>query len=109
LIGGFFLGGTESKRVLVRAIGPSLAAFGIPGTLADPILELHDANGALLESNDDWGASANQAEIQASGLAPTNPKESAVLRILPAGPATAIVHGVNNTSGVGSVEVYQLP
>jgi cyclophilin family peptidyl-prolyl cis-trans isomerase len=109
LIGGFFLGGTESKRVLVRAIGPSLAPFGIPDALADPILELHDANGALLESNDDWGLSPNQAEIQASGLAPTNSKESAVLRILPAGPSTAIVRGVNNTSGVGSVEVYQLP
>jgi len=109
LIGGFFLGGTESKRVLVRAIGPSLAAFGVPGALLDPILELHDANGALLESNDDWGSSPNQAEIQASGLAPTNSKESAVLRILPAGPSTAIVRGVNNTTGVGSVEVYQLP
>jgi hypothetical protein len=109
LIGGFFLGGTESKRVLVRAIGPSLAASNVPNPLADPILELHDGNGALLDSNDDWGSSPNQAEIQASGAAPTNPKESAVLRILPAGPFTAIVRGVNNTTGVGSVELYQLP
>jgi cyclophilin family peptidyl-prolyl cis-trans isomerase len=109
LIGGFFLGGIESKRVLVRAIGPSLASAGIPGVLADPILELRDANGGLLESNDDWGTSPNQAEIQASGAAPTNPKESAVLRILPAGPATAIMRGVNNTAGVGSMEIYQLP
>lgn len=109
LIGGFFLGGTESKRVLVRAIGPSLAAAGIPGVLADPILELRDANGALLEANDDWGTSPNQAEIQASGAAPTNPKESAILRLLPAGPSTAIMRGVNNTTGVGSVEIYQLP
>lgn len=109
LIGGFFLGGSESKRVLVRAIGPSLASAGIPGVLADPILELRDANGALLEANDDWGTSPNQAEIQASGAAPTNPKESAILRILPAGPSTAIMRGVNNMTGVGSVEIYQLP
>jgi hypothetical protein len=109
LIGGFILGGTESKRVLVRAIGPSLAASGVPNPLADPILELHDGNGALLDSNDDWGLSPDQAEIQASGVAPTNPKESAVVKILPTGPFTAIVRGVNNTTGVGSVELYQLP
>lgn len=108
LIGGFILGGTESKRVLVRAIGPSLAAAGVPSPLADPILELRDANAALLDSNDDWGLSPNQAEIQASGLAPTNLKESAVVRILSAAPYTAIVRGVNNTTGVGSVEVYLL-
>lgn len=108
LIGGFILGGTESKRILVRAIGPSLAPI-VPDFLADPILELHDGNGALLDSNDDWGSSPDQAEIQASGVAPTNTKESAVLKILPAGPFTAIVRGVNNTTGVGSVELYQLP
>jgi cyclophilin family peptidyl-prolyl cis-trans isomerase len=109
LIGGFFLGGTESKRVLVRAIGPSLAPFGIPNALADPILELRNASGTLLDSNDDWGLSPNQAEIQSSGTAPTNSKESAVIQILSAAPYTAIVRGVNGTSGVGSVEVYQLP
>jgi cyclophilin family peptidyl-prolyl cis-trans isomerase len=108
LIGGFILGGTESKRILVRAIGPSLAAAGVPSPLADPRLELRDANAALLDSNDDWGSSPNQAEILASGLAPTNAKESAVVRILSAAPYTAIVRGVNNTTGVGSVEVYQL-
>ena len=109
LIGGFFLGGTESRRILVRAIGPSLAAANIPNPLADPILELHDGNGMLLDSNDDWGSSPQATEIQASGLAPTNPKESAALQILPAGPLTAIVRGVNHTTGVGSVEIYQLP
>jgi|GEM_PF-875502 len=109
LIGGFFLGGTESKRVLARAVGPSLAAAGVPNPLADPTLALHDGNGTLLVSNDDWGTSPDQAEIQASGVAPTDPKESAVLRILPAGPCTAIVRGVNNTTGVASVEIYQLP
>jgi hypothetical protein len=109
LIGGFFLGGTESKRVLVRAIGLSLAPFGIANALADPILELRNASGTLLDSNDDWGLSPNQADIQASGVAPTNPKESAVIQVLPAGPFTAIVRGVNSTSGIGSVEIYQLP
>jgi cyclophilin family peptidyl-prolyl cis-trans isomerase len=108
LIGGFILGGTESKRILVRAIGPSLAAAGVPNALSDPKLELRDANAALLDSNDDWGSSPNQAEILATGLAPTNAKESAVVRILSAAPYTAIVRGVNNTTGVGSVEVYQL-
>lgn len=109
LIGGFFLGGTESKRVLVRAIGPSLEASGVPDPLADPTLALHDGNGTLLVSNDDWIDSPDETEIQASGVAPTDPKESAVLRILPAGPFTAIVRGANNTAGVGSVEIYQLP
>jgi hypothetical protein len=109
LIGGFFLGGTDSRRILVRGIGPSLAAANVPNPLADPILELHDGNGTLLDSNDDWGSSSHATEIQASGLAPTNPKESAVLQTLPAGPLTAIVRGVNNTTGVGSVEIYQLP
>jgi cyclophilin family peptidyl-prolyl cis-trans isomerase len=109
LIGGFILGGTESKRVLVRAIGPSLAAANVPNPLADPTVELYDGNGALLDSNDDWGLSPDQAEIQASGFAPPDPKESAVVRILPAGGFTAIVRGVNNTTGVGSVEIYQLP
>ena len=109
LIGGFFLGGTESKRVLVRAIGPSLVPFGIPNALMDPILELRNSSGTLLDSNDDWGSSPNQAEILASGNAPTNPKESAVIQILSAAPYTAIVRGVGGTAGVGSVEVYQLP
>jgi hypothetical protein len=92
-----------------RWIGPSLAVSNVPDPLADPTLELHDGNGALLDSNDDWDLSPDQAEIQASGASPTNPKESAVLQILPAGPCTAIVRGVNNTTGVGSVEIYQLP
>ena len=109
LIGGFFLGGTESKRILIRAIGPSLAASNVPDFLVDPILERRNSNGALLDSNDDWVSSPDQAEIQASGVAPTNSKESAVVKILPAGPFTAIVRGVGNTTGVGSVELYQLP
>lgn len=109
LIGGFFVGGAESKRILVRAIGPSLANFGIAGPLADPTIELHDANGALIDSNNDWQSSLQAGEIQASGVAPTNSKESAMLDTLSPSAYTAIVRGVNNTVGIGSVEVYQLP
>lgn len=109
LIGGFFVGGGDSRRVLIRAIGPSLANFGVSGPLADPVIELHDANGALIDSNDDWQSNPRATEIQASGLAPTNPKESAMLDTLSPSAYSAIVRGVNNTSGIGSVEVYQLP
>jgi cyclophilin family peptidyl-prolyl cis-trans isomerase len=110
LIGGFFVGGTESKQILVRAIGPSLTAFGVPGALADPTLELHDGNGNTIVANDDWMiANPQKTQIQNSGLAPTNEKEAAVLQTLAAGPYTAVVHGANSGTGVGSVEVYLLP
>jgi hypothetical protein len=110
LIAGFFVGGTDSKQILVRAIGPSLTAFGVSGALADPTLELHDGQGALIVSNDDWMVNNPQkTQIQNSGLAPTNAKESAVLQTLSAGAYTAVVRGANGGTGVGSVEVYQLP
>jgi cyclophilin family peptidyl-prolyl cis-trans isomerase len=109
LIAGLTLGGADSKTILVRAIGPSLTGFGVPGALADPTLELHDSNGGLLDSNDDWTSSPQKAQIQNSGFAPSNSKESAVLQTLPAGAYTAVVHGTNGGTGVGSVEVYQLP
>lgn len=109
LIGGFIIGGTQSKNILVRAIGPSLPP-SLSNRLADPILELRDGNGALVDSNDDWQTNnPNSAQIQQSGAAPLNPKESALLDTLPAGPYTAIVRGMNGTAGIGSVEVYQLP
>jgi hypothetical protein len=108
LIGGFIMGGTESKQILARAIGPSLTAFGVPNALADPILELRDMNGALIDSNDNWMDSPQKPQIQASGLAPSDLKESAVLRTLAAGAYTAIVRGVSNGTGVGMVQIYQL-
>jgi cyclophilin family peptidyl-prolyl cis-trans isomerase len=107
LIAGFFVGGSESKQILIRGIGPSLASANITNFLADPILEVHDAQGGVY-INDNWTESADKTAIQNSGLAPTNSKESAVLRILPPGPYTAILRGTNSTTGVGSVEVYQL-
>jgi cyclophilin family peptidyl-prolyl cis-trans isomerase len=109
LIAGLTLGGAESKTILVRAIGPSLTGFGVPGALADPTLELRDSNAALVDSNDDWTSSPQKTQIQNSGFAPSNSKESAVLQTLPAGAYTAVVHGTNGGTGVGSVEVYQLP
>jgi cyclophilin family peptidyl-prolyl cis-trans isomerase len=109
LIGGFILGGAESKKILVRAIGPSLTAFGVPGALSDPTLELRNGQGDVVDSNDDWMTSPQKTQIQSSGLAPTDTKESAVLQTLAAGQYTAVVHGANGGTGVGSVEVYQLP
>jgi hypothetical protein len=109
MIGGFILGGSAgaSSRVVVRAIGPSLGAAGVAGALADPTLELKDGNGSTLLSNDDW-QQTQAAEINGTGLAPTNIHESALLISLPPGSYTAIVRGVGNTTGVGLVEVYNL-
>ena len=109
MIGGFFLGGAESKRILIRALGPSLANAGVTGTLADPRLELVDGNGNSLQTNNDWQTSGQADEIQQSGLAPTNSKEAAVVRTLSAGAYTAIVRGAGDSTGVASVEIYQLP
>jgi len=106
MIGGFILGdGIGASRVVVRGIGPSLSAFGIANPLSDPMLELHDSNGALIDSNDDWRT--NQALIQPTGLQPSNDAESALLLSNPAlGAYTAILRGKNNGTGVGVVEVY---
>ncbi|MEO8438621.1 MAG: matrixin family metalloprotease [Spartobacteria bacterium] len=106
LIGGMIIGGTDSKTVVVRAIGPSLGVAGIAAPLSDPSLELRDANGALLQSNDDWQQGQDAGAITDLGLAPTNAKESAVLAILNPGAYTAIVQGVSGATGVGLVEVY---
>lgn len=109
LFAGFFVGGTESKQILVRAIGPSLATGGVSNPLADPTLEFFNGQGTKIDENDDWMTSPQKTQIQTSGLAPTNAKESAVLQTLAAGPYTAVVRGTNSGTGVGSVEVYQLP
>jgi cyclophilin family peptidyl-prolyl cis-trans isomerase len=106
LIGGFIIQGSASKRVLVRAIGPSLIPFGIANALMDPALELRDMNGALLFSNDNWTTAANKQEITDTGRAPGASQESAILTTLAPGRYTAIVRGVGATSGVALVEVY---
>lgn len=108
MIGGFILGkGTGAARILVRAIGPTLKQAGITNVLANPTLELHDANGALVRANDNWKDS-QQTEIEATGIPPKDDLESAILATLPAGAYTAIVSGKSGSVGVGLVEVYQL-
>jgi predicted outer membrane repeat protein len=104
LIGGLIVQGQDPLRVIVRAIGPSLP---LPGALGDPTLELHDVNGALIASNDNW-RSDQEAEIIATTIPPTNDLESAIVRPLVAGSYTAIVRGVNGTTGIALVEVYAL-
>jgi hypothetical protein len=97
----------HSKQVIVRALGPTLTGFGVPNALPDPTLELHDGNGALLASNDDW-KDAQQSDIVATGKAPPNDLESAIVRTLLPGNYTAIVRGFNNTTGNALIEVYAL-
>jgi len=112
LIGGFIVTGTQPKKVLLRAIGPSLSNANPPvaGALADPVLELHDGTGALLATNDNWMDAPNMQEIIDSTIPPSDPAESAILMTLPANSAsyTAIVQGVNNTTGIALVEAYDL-
>jgi hypothetical protein len=92
----------------VRAIAPSLIAFGIPSPLPDPVLTLKDINGVTLATNDNW-QSSQAADITATGLAPTNDLESAILTSLPAGSYSGIVSGKGSATGVALIEVYQLP
>jgi hypothetical protein len=106
LIGGFIISGTQPKKIIVRAIGPSLAASNVPGPLADPVLELYDSSG-LLARNDNWRQD-QEAEIQNSGVAPTTDLEAAIVRTVSPGNYTAIVRGQNNGTGVALVEVYDL-
>ncbi len=107
LIGGIIIVGGSDQQVLIRAIGPSLTPFGVADALADPVLELRDKDGNLIVSNDNWKDTQEQA-IMATGLAPTNDAESAILATLPADPYTAIVSGKNGTTGVALVEAYQV-
>jgi hypothetical protein len=110
VIAGFILGGNSGNdRIAVRGIGPSLTASGVPNALADPVLELRDGNGTLLVSNNDWQDNPVQAsELIAAGLAPTNDLESGISKTLPPGTYTALLAGLNNGTGVGLVEVYDL-
>lgn len=108
LIGGFIVGGSQTKDVVVRGIGPSLTASGVTGALSDPTVELRNSSGALVASNDNWQTGPNATQIQAEGLAPTNPAESALQATLNPGSYTAIVRSANNSTGVGLVEIYDL-
>ncbi|MGH8165413.1 MAG: hypothetical protein ACREP1_13875, partial [Rhodanobacteraceae bacterium] len=94
--------------VLVRAIGPSLTNQGIADALSDPTLTLDDVNGNQIAFNDNWQSSPNANAIRASTIAPSNPKESAVLMNLAPGNYTAIVRGAGNATGTALVEAYAL-
>jgi outer membrane protein assembly factor BamB len=108
VIVGFILGGNAGyDHIIVRGIGPSLSASGVPNALTNPALELRDSNGALIIQNDNWQNDPSQAAIiSAAGLAPTNALESAIAATLPPGLYTALLAGVNNGTGIGVVEVY---
>jgi hypothetical protein len=110
IIAGFILGnGVGNDSVVVRGMGPSLAAAGVQNVLANPTLELRDNNGALLLANNDWQDNAAQkALISAAGLGPSNPLEAAIHATLPPGLYTALLAGLNKTTGNGLVEVYDL-
>src|SRR2546423_3349889 len=110
LIGGLSINGSTSKKLIVRALGPCMASppFSLSGTLSNPTLELHDSSGNLLASNDDWGSDTQAAAISASGHQPPNAKESAIIATLASGNYTAIVRGVNNSTGIALVDAYDL-
>jgi hypothetical protein len=108
LIGGCIIRGNQSKKLMVRGLGPSLGAVGVQNALEDPLLELHDASGAVIASNDDWDTSSQAAAISSSGLAPSNRLESALIATVAPGNYTAVVSGYNNGEGIGLVEAYEL-
>jgi len=107
LIGGFIITGNASKKLIIRAIGPSLTQFGLTDLLANPVLQLRGPNGSLMTSNDNWREN-QETDIQNSGVAPTNDLESAIIAMLPPANYTAIVRGIEDTTGVGVVELYDL-
>ena len=116
MIGGFIVQGPGPKRVIIRAIGPELSQYGVPTPMADPTLELHDGTGALIGRNDNWQTTIiggiithdQVQDIQNSGHAPADARESAIIGDLSPGNYTAIVRGVNDTTGIALVEVYDL-
>ena len=108
LISGFIVGDVGSATVVVRAIGPSLAASGLTGVLSDPTLTIYDSTGTAIASNDNWQDNINSFDVQKNALAPPNPLESALVLHLPAGAYTAIESGADGGTGIGLVEVYTL-
>lgn len=106
VIGGFIIDGIVDKKVALRAIGPSLAAAGVSEALADPFLQILDSSGAVVGSNDDWNVPGQQ--LEAFGLAPTDPREAALVTTLKPGAYSAIVSGQKGSAGVALFELYDL-
>lgn len=107
LIGGFIVTGDQPKKIIVRAIGPSLGQSGLGTLLADPTLELHDQAGDVIAANDNW-SDTQQAEIEATGIPPADELESAIVRTLAPGAYTAVVAGRDGATGTAVVEAYDL-
>jgi hypothetical protein len=110
MIGGFMLGGNNTAtRIAVRALGPSLTSFGLTSVLQDPTLEMHDVNGTIMISNDNWTDDPiSAAALTANGLAPQDSHESGIFTSLPPGQFTVILAGKNGGVGIGLVEIYNL-
>jgi len=107
LIGGLVIQGTAPKTVAITATGPSLSAFGVTSPLANPTLTIvRSSDQSVVATNDDWQTDANAAQLQASGFAPSDPRESGLLLTLPPGAYTAIVSGVNGTTGISVIGVF---
>ena len=107
MIGGFIITGNESKRVIIRGMGPSMASVGVPGAISDPILRLFGPTGSPIAVNDNW-QDTQQAEIEATGIPPQDPRESAIIATLSPAAYTATVADANGGTGVGLVEIYDL-
>ena len=108
LISGFTIGDVGSTTVVVRALGPSLASFGVSPVLSDPTLTIYDSTGTMIASNDNWRHDPNAIDVQRNALSPPNEQESALVLQLPAGEYTAVVSGANGGTGIGLAEVYSL-
>ena len=107
MIGGLIITGDERSQLVLRGIGPSLSNFGVPDVLANPLLELYDGNGALIQANDDW-RDTQEVGLQNTGVSPTNNLESAILISVPPGNYTAVLKGADGGTGNGLVEIYKL-
>jgi arylsulfate sulfotransferase len=108
LISGFTVGDVGSSTVVVRALGPSLASHGVSQPLSNPVITVYDSTGAEIATNDNWLDNINWVDVRKNSLSPLSQQESALVLHLPAGAYTAIVRGVNDGTGVGLVEVYNL-
>jgi hypothetical protein len=108
LIGGFIITGAQPKTLVLRALGPSLSGFGLSDVLSDPVLRVYNSSGTLIAANDNWQSDPNHSVVEANGLAPANPIESATAQTLAPGTYTVLVRGKQATPGIGLVELYDL-
>jgi hypothetical protein len=109
LISGFIIGDLNSATVVVRALGPSLASYGVSNPLSDPVLTIYDSKGSAIATNDNWQTDNENARlVRRNGLAPPNALDSVIVLHLPPGKYTAVVRGANGATGNALVEFYHL-